>query len=130
MRVFDPVPPKIEGVAKLIVNCAGRVHKELGPGLLPEIYTTCLLHELNSHGLGIQRDVPVPLVYDGVVLEEKFKLDLLVEGHVIVQIKAAPFQPLDEAELLTYLRLAGKRLGLLVNFNVTAIKQGIKRVVI
>ncbi len=131
MKVFDPVPPKIDSTAKLVAKCATRVHKEMGPGLLERVYTACLVRELEHHGLNVLRRVPVPLVYDGETLEETFYVDLLVEGHVIVEIRAVPaIAPIHEAQMMTHLKLTGKRMGLLINFNAVSMKKAIRRFVV
>ncbi len=130
VKVFDPVPPKIEAIGKQIARCAQRVHKELGPGLLQSIYEACLAHELAQHGLEVQRQVPVPVVYDGVTVAEGLYIDLLVEGHVAVEVLSVrTIEPIHGAYMTSCLRFSGKRLGLMVNFGAPNMKQGIKRVV-
>ena len=124
----EPIPKRTDEVAKAIVDSALTVHRELGPGLLESVYETCLAHELGNRGLSIQRQVHFPVVYQGERLEAGLRIDLLVDDCVVVELKAVEKSiPLFEAQLLTYLKLSGKRLGLLINFNVTLIKNGIKR---
>jgi GxxExxY protein len=107
------------------------VHSELGPGLLESTYQTCLAHELTLQGLKIEQQKAMPLKYRGLVLGTGYRLDLLIEDQVIVELKAVDnLLPLHQAQLLTYLKLSGLRLGLLVNFNVKLLTQGIKRVVL
>lgn len=120
-----------EQIARAIVDAAYAVHSALGPGLLESIYEVCFCHELGKRGLSYRRQVVVPITYDGLVFEEGLRLDVLVEESVICEIKAAEVMlPVFMAQLLTYLKLTGKRLGFLINFNVPIIKQGIKRVVL
>lgn len=120
----------LNSVTERIIGCAIEVHRHLGPGLLESIYESALCHEFDVSGLQYQRQVPVPVLYKGVKLGEH-RLDLLVENDVIVELKAVDrMDPVFEAQLLSYLRLTGKRLGLLVNFNVPVLKRGIKRMIL
>ncbi|MGB9777353.1 MAG: GxxExxY protein [Anaerolineae bacterium] len=120
-----------EQIARAIVDAAYAVHSALGPGLLESIYEVCFCHELGKRGLSYRRQVVVPITYDGLVFEEGLRLDVLVEEAVVCEIKAVEvMHPVFMAQLLTYLKLTGKRLGFLINFNVPIIKQGIKRVVL
>jgi len=122
---------EIERVATEIVDAVFKIHDELGPGLLESVYEACLVHALRKRGLTVFRQIPVPIVYDGVPIDEAFRLDLLVNELVIVEVKAVEKDnPLYAAQLRTYLKLTGKRLGLLINFNTKLIKDGIKRVVL
>jgi GxxExxY protein len=108
-----------------VIGAAIEVHTRLGPGLLESVYEACLCHELHKRGIGFERQVSIPIVYDGL------RLDMIVEGEVIVELKSVDaLTPLHTAQLLTYLKLTGKRLGLLLNFNVPRLKVGIKRVVL
>jgi GxxExxY protein len=126
-----PVPETTDTVARLIVESAFAVHCALGPGLLESVYEVCLGHELTKRGVSSQRQVAVPIIYDGVRLPTDLRLDLLVERCVIVELKAVEaLCPVHTAQMLTYLKLSGHRLGLLINFNVPLIKHGIKRVVL
>ena len=127
--MVDKIPERTDEVAKEIVDSAFRVHLRLGPGLLESVYETCLAHELAKRGLEVRRQVKFPVLYDGERLDAGLRLDLLVEDRVIVEIKAVEsHKPLFEAQVLTYLKLTQKRLGLLINFNVPLIKNGIKRI--
>lgn len=115
----------------IIVDAAFAVHKALGPGLLESVYEVCLCHELKKRGIPFHSQVALPVVYDNVRLDAGLRLDLLVADSVIVELKAVEkHNPLFEAQLLTYMKLTGKRLGLLINFNVPLIKDGIKRIVL
>jgi GxxExxY protein len=115
--------------AKEIVDAALAVHKALGPGLLESVYETALFHELVRRGLKVERQIPVTFVYDGNVYDEGFRIDLLVAGCVIVELKSVEHvHPVHKKQLLTYLRLAQKRLGLLINFNTALLKDGITRI--
>jgi len=117
-------------VAKEIVDVAYRMHIALGPGLLESVYETVFASELQKRGLRITRQQPIPIVYEGTRFEIGFRADLVVEDKVIIEIKSiAEIAALHKKQLLTYLRLADKRLGLLINFNVALIKDGITRVV-
>ncbi|MCX6027706.1 MAG: GxxExxY protein [Chloroflexi bacterium] len=125
---FEPIPPRLEQIATLIVAAAYAVHSTLGPGLLESVYEVCFCHELAKRGLRFRRQVMVPIIYDGIAFDEGFRLDVLVEEAVICELKAVEaLIPLHEAQLLTQMKLTGKRLGFLINFNVPLIKQGIKR---
>ena len=127
----QPLSEREEQIAKLIVDAAFAVHKALGPGLLEYIYEVCFCHELTKRGLKFRRQVTVPIVYDGIVFQQGLRLDVLVEELVICELKAAELaNPVFEAQLLSQLKLANKRLGFLINFNVPVIKNGIKRFVI
>jgi GxxExxY protein len=111
-----------------VVDAAMKVHTVLGPGLLENAYEACLKRELGKRGLPVEQQVALPVVYDGVRIDLGYRLDLLVGHEVIVEIKAVDkVTPLHEAQLLSYLKLGGKRLGLLINFNVVHLKDGVKR---
>ena len=114
-----------------IVNAAMKVHSALGPGLLESAYAACLRHELIKRGLRVASEVPVPVVYDGIKLEAGYKLDLLVEDTVIVELKAIEaLAPIHQAQIVSYLKLAHKPIGLLINFHSLHLRDGIKRFVI
>ncbi len=122
---------KANKLSNEIINAAIEVHKSLGPGLLESAYETCLCHELSLRNIPFDRQYPVPVTYKGVNLDAGYRLDILVDDLVIVEIKAIKkLEPIHEAQLLTYLRLTNKWLGLLINFNVPILKQGIKRKVL
>jgi GxxExxY protein len=128
MNFQGTLPAEIEAIATKVVDGAFRVHSAIGPGLLESIYETCLDHELRKQALRVQKQVSVPIVYDTLRIESGLRLDLLVEEAVIVEIKAIDrMSPVFEAQILSYLRLAKKRLGLLINFNVPRIRDGIRR---
>jgi len=121
---------EINEVSGAVVDAAYMVHTSLGPGLLESVYETVMDFELRKRKLRVQRQVVIPVVYGGVVLEEGFRADLIVENQVIVELKSVEsIHPVHKKQLLTYLRLADKRVGLLINFNVSLIKDGISRVV-
>jgi GxxExxY protein len=128
MNFQGTLPAEIEAIATKVVDGAFRVHSAIGPGLLESIYETCLDHELRKQALRVQKQVSVPIVYDTLRIESGLRLDLLVEEAVIVEIKAIDrMSPVFEAQILSYLKLAKKRLGLLINFNVPRIRDGIRR---
>ena len=117
-------------VSGAVIDSALKVHSVLGPGLLESAYEACLKYELGQRGLAVESQVPLPVCYDDVVIDAGYKLDLLVENSVVIELKAVEqFNPLHEAQLLTYLKLSHKKLGLLMNFNVLRLKLGIKRLV-
>ncbi len=119
---------RIEEIARIIVNSAFKVHKELGPGLLEKVYEACLAYEIEKAGLKVKRQVDIPIIYDGVQLNEKLRLDLIVENLVIVETKAVEIvNPVWQAQIISHLRLTNNELGFLINFNVSLIKNGIKR---
>ncbi|MDL1980907.1 MAG: GxxExxY protein [Deltaproteobacteria bacterium] len=117
-------------IAKKIVDAAYHIHKKLGPGLLESVYETVLAYELKKRGLNVKRQVPVAIVYDNIKFDEGFRADLIAEDKVIVELKSVEkVSPVHKKQLLTYLRLADKRLGLLINFGSELIRDGISRVV-
>jgi GxxExxY protein len=125
----EPIPPELDAIAAQVVDAAFHVHKELGPGLLESVYEACLCYELSQRGLKFQRQLTLPVHYRGVRIDAGLRLDLLVEEQLIVENKAVEQTiSLFEAQCLTYLRLASKRLCLMINYNVIRIKDGIKRV--
>ena len=125
------LPAQTELAATQVVDAAFKVHSSLGPGLLESVYETCLVYELEHRGLRVRRQIKIPVVYGDIRLESGLRLDLLVEDSVVVELKAVEkMLPVFEAQLLTYLRLSGKRLGFLINFNVPRIKEGIKRLIL
>ena len=124
MLIYEELTGEIHGAAI-------EVHKEIGPGLLESAYEECLCRELSLRGLSFQRQVPLPVAYKGVKLDCGYKLDLVVEDKVILELKSVrQIEPIHEARLLTYLRLSGKKVGLLMNFNTAVMKDGIKRMVL
>jgi GxxExxY protein len=117
-------------ISKEIVDAAHKIHTKLGPGLLESVYEVVLAHELKKRGLHAQRQVPVPIVWDDIQFEQGYRLGLIVESKVLVEIKSVEgIEPVHKKQLLTYLRLMDKQLGLLINFNEELIRNGIKRVV-
>jgi GxxExxY protein len=113
-----------------VIDAAMRVHSILGPGLLESAYEACLKHELAKRGLRVEQQVVLPVWYDDISIDLGYRLDLLVAGEIIVELKAAEkVTPLHEAQLLSYLKLSGKKIGLLINFNVLHLKAGIKRMI-
>ncbi len=130
-RVFAPIPPEVERVGKIVLDAAFRVHSALGPGLLESVYLTCHAYEIRESGLLVETQVAVPVTYKNLRMEGGLRLDMLVEKCVIVEVKAVEaMNPVYEAQLLTYLRLTGVRLGYLINFTVPHLKNGIKRMVV
>jgi len=130
-KQFEQLSEKEELAASQIVDAAYAVHKNLGPGLLEKIYETCFCHKLAKRNLSYQRQINIPIVYDNISFDEGLRLDILVEKLIICELKAVEQNnALWEAQLLSYLKLTGKRLGLIINFNVPIIKQGIKRIIL
>ncbi|MEO8149979.1 MAG: GxxExxY protein [Bacteroidia bacterium] len=127
---YLPLTEAEERTATAIVNAAYRVHKELGPGLLEKVYEACMAHVLIQEGHFVQRQVDIPIVFEGIKLDEGLRLDLLVNSNGIAELKAVDMlNPLWEAQVLSHLKLTKIRLGFLINFNVPLIKNGIKRFV-
>ena len=117
-------------ISKQVVNAAFKIHQNLGPGLLESAYEECLFYELNKTGLYIQKQKPLPLIYEGIKLEIGYRVDILIENKVIVEVKAVEaLNDIHFAQVLTYLKLSECKLGMLINFNVSLIKNGIKRIV-
>ena len=122
---------ELEAKAREIVDAGFHVHREMGPGLLERVYESALVHELTARNLTVQRQVHVPLHYKGVPLEDPLRLDLLVDGAIILEVKAVEtILAVHKAQLMSYLRLSGYRLGFLMNFNVPVFKDGIRRIVL
>jgi len=119
---------ELNQISGQIVDAAMKVHSALGPGLLESAYEACLLFELHRRGLKAARQVELPVVYEGVRIDVGYRLDLLVEGSVVVELKAVEeISPLHKAQIISYLKLGGYKLGLLINFNVLHLKDGITR---
>ncbi|HNZ72668.1 MAG TPA: GxxExxY protein [Prolixibacteraceae bacterium] len=119
-----------EGIFKKVLDCAFEVHSNLGPGLLESVYEECLIFELQNAGLKVEKQKNLPLTYKGLLLESRLRIDILVENQIIIELKAVEeLTDVHLAQTLTYLKLSGCRLALLVNFNVTHFKNGIKRVI-
>ena len=120
----------VNEITGAIVNSAMKAHSLLGPGLLERAYQFCLAHELRSRGFDLATEVALPVVYEGHKLEVGYRLDLVVEGRVVVEVKSVEaIHPIHKAQLLSYMRLSGIRVGLLINFNVPRLRDGIKRMV-
>ncbi|HUL51313.1 MAG TPA: GxxExxY protein [Candidatus Nitrosotalea sp.] len=125
----EPIPLESDLVARKVVNAAFSVHSTLGPGLLESVYEICLAYEMIKLGVKVERQIALPVLYDGDRLDAGLRLDLVADDCVIVELKAVEaVLPVHTAQLLTYLKLSGHRLGLLVNFNVPLIKHGIRRI--
>ncbi len=128
---FEPLSKREEDIATKIVDAAYCVHNELGPGLLEKVYEVCFCHELTKRELSYQRQVEVPIAYDGITFEEGLRLDVLVENLAICELKAVDdMNPVWEAQVLSHLKLTRKRLGFLINFNEKYFKDGIKRIIL
>ena len=121
---------ELNEISAQVVDAAMKVHTALGPGLLENAYEICLKYELEKRDLRVQQQVALPVMYDGVRIDLGYRLDLLVEDQVIVELKTVDRMiPVHEAQLLSYLKLSNRRLGLLINFNVVHLRTGIKRMV-
>ncbi|MBK7131744.1 MAG: GxxExxY protein [Bacteroidales bacterium] len=119
---------EINEITKEVIGCAIEVHRNLGPGLLESAYEECLAYELSKKDLVIKRQQPAPVVYKEIKLECGYRIDLLIENSVVVELKAVDaINPVHEAQILTYMKFAGKSVGLLINFNVTVLRNGIRR---
>ena len=120
----------VDQITGSIVDAAMKVHTALGPGLLESVYEKCLRHELIKRGLSVESQVWVPVIYDGIEIEGGYKIDLLVDGQVIVELKVVEqLLEVHKAQLLSYLKLSQKQVGLLINFNVVHLRNGIRRLV-
>jgi len=129
--VFDPVPPRFNKIAKNVIRSAETVHGNLGPGLLETAYRACMRMEMTEAGLGFHEDVMLPVAYHGAVINPAMKIDFVIEEGVIVLVKAVEeLRPIHEAQLRTYLKFGKLRLGLLINFDVVKLKEGVRRVVV
>lgn len=125
---YEPIGAALGAIGRYIVDSAVKIHREFGPGLLESVYKICLAQELANRGYSVQIEVPIPVVFEGKKLECGFRMDMLVDDKVVVELKAADvLAPVWEAQLLTYLKLSGRRLGYLINFNVKLMKYGIHR---
>lgn len=122
--------PELERIAKLTLDCSFKVHTALGPGMLESAYEACLMYELKKNGLNVKSQVMLPIIYDGNRIDAGYRIDIMVENELIVELKAVErIIPVHTAQLLSYLKLSDKNLGLLINFNVSRLMDGIKRVV-
>jgi GxxExxY protein len=128
---FTELPRQTEKLATELVDAAYSVHSELGPGLLESIYENCLCHELSLRGIEFEQQVVLPIAYKDLVIEGGLRLDLIVDQQIIVELKAVEKTiAVHRAQILTYMKLAGYRLGFLINFNVSKITQGVERFII
>ncbi|MEX2594870.1 MAG: GxxExxY protein [Anditalea sp.] len=117
-------------ISKIVFDCALKVHTNLGPGLLESAYEECLFYEIKKIGLHVEKQKPLPLIYEKVMLEIGYRIDIIVENKFIIEVKAVDaLNDVHLAQILTYLKLTNCKLGMLINFNVTLIKNGIKRVI-
>lgn len=122
--------PQINHLTGLVISAAMKVHSALGPGLLESAYEACVTHELRKQGVKVDTQVAVPVIYDGVKIDLGYRMDLVVENSVVVELKCVEaFNPVHEAQLLSYLKLSGIHIGLLINFRVAHLRDGIKRFV-
>lgn len=129
-RVFQPIPPEVERIGKVVLDAAFKVHTVLGPGLLESVYQIAMKHVIETGGTLVETEVKLPIMFEGVKLETGLRIDVLVAKCVIAELKSVEkMNPVYEAQLMTYLRLSGVRLGFLINFNVPHLKDGIKRIV-
>jgi GxxExxY protein len=118
-------------LSKIIIGCAIKVHKKLGPGLLESIYEDCLAYELRTKNIAVCQQKAIPVIYENVQMQNGFRVDLLVDGIVVVELKSIEcFAPIHTAQMITYLKLTGCKLGLLINFHVVKLENGIRRVVL
>jgi len=127
----EPIPAHVERIGRAVLDASYNVHRALGPGLLENVYEHCLAEELRRAGLDVRQQVPVPVAYGSVLLEVGYRIDLLVGGAVVVEVKSVEaLAPVHLAQVLTYLRFAERRLGYLINFNSVLLKDGVRRVVL
>jgi len=121
---------RLDSITRRIIGAAIEVHRRLGPGLLESAYEACLAYELRQIGFKVEQQKPLPVIYKGVKLDCGYRLDLVVEEAVVIEVKAVEqLAPIHDAQWLSYLRLSGKRVGLLINFHVRVLKNGLKRIV-
>jgi len=121
---------EFEEITKKIINCAMDVHTALGPGLLENVYKECLFYKLCKAGFNVEKEKPVPVVFEGITLDCGYRFDLLVDNKIVIEIKSVKkIEDIHVSQILTYLKLGKFKVGLLINFNVTSLKNGIKRVV-
>jgi GxxExxY protein len=128
--MYEPIPIPLEELATKVMDAAFLVHRALGPGLLESVYESCLCHELTKANIPYQRQLALPIFYDTIQIDAGLRIDLLVNQQLICELKAVEkILPIHEAQILTYLKLSNLRLGLILNFNVTLLKDGIRRIV-
>jgi GxxExxY protein len=122
--------PRVNRITGTVITAAMKVHSQLGPGLLESAYEACLAHELRKQGLAVSQQTGLPVIYDGEKIELGYRIDLIVEDQVVVEIKCVEaINPVHQAQLLSYIRLSGRSVGLLINFHVAHLRDGIKRMV-
>jgi GxxExxY protein len=125
---YEAIPERTNTTSALVVDTAIAVHRELGPGLLESTYFKCLVHALRKRGARVEVEVKLPIVYDGMEIESAYRIDLLVNDEVIVEVKSvSQIHPVHQAQILSYLKLSGRRVALMINFNVVLLKDGIYR---
>jgi GxxExxY protein len=130
-KKFEEIDMETERIASKVIDAAYNVHVNLGPGLLEKVYEVCFCHELEKRGLSYMRQLDIPVVYDSLIFKEGLRLDVLVEDSIICELKAVEtMNPVWDAQVISHLKITGKRLGFLINFNVPRIKEGIKRFVL
>jgi GxxExxY protein len=128
--VPQQITPPVNELTRQIIGAAMRVHTALGPGLLESAYRACMLHELRKRGISVSSEVGLPVIYEGEKIDLGYRIDLVVAGRVIVEIKCVEaINPVHKAQLLSYMRLSGKQVGLLINFYVEHLKDGVRRLV-
>jgi len=131
MKCFEPLPPEVEKVATATVDAAYKIHKALGPGLIESVYELCLAHELRKRNFEVRTQLDLPIRYDDITIDAGLRPDMLIANVLLVEVKAVErMHPVYQAQVLTYLKLMNRRLGLLINFNVPVISQGIKRIIL
>ena len=127
-KAYDPIPERTNATSGLVVDAAFAVHTTFGPGLLESTYVKCLAHELRKRGAHVDLQVPLPIWDDGMEIEGAYRIDLLVNDEVVVEVKSVlQIHCVHQAQILSYLKLSGRRVGLLINFNVARLKDGIHR---
>ena len=130
LRKHSDLPADLNELARKIVDAAFKVHKQLGPGLLESTYRLCLVHELKLRGLQVQQEVSLPVEYEGIKLDAGYRIDILVENEIILELKTVDsLLAIHQAQLLSYLKHSKKKLGFLINFNAVLLKDGIRRIV-
>lgn len=130
IRNFEIIPPHTDEIAKAILDSAYQVHTILGPGLLETVYEACMVHQLNLRKIIVKSQITLPVIYKGIEVDSGYRLDMIVDDCIIVEIKSTDgINPVHCSQLLTYLKLTNKRLGLLLNFNVVHMRDGIKRII-
>jgi GxxExxY protein len=131
MKYFEPLPPEVERVATAAVDAAYKIHKALGPGLIESVYELCLAHELRKRKFEVRTQLDLPIRYDGITIDAGLRPDMLIADVLLVEVKAVErMHPVYQAQVMTYLKLMNRRLGLLINFNVPVTSKGIKRIIL